>query len=72
MTNAPLPGVATSSKGLLLQESNLLMVSSDGFDSTTYTLIEDLEYDISKPPSPGHVTDAKPYRPNDMQKKVQK
>jgi len=72
MTKAPFPGVATSSKGLLQEESNFLTVcTSNGFDPDAYKLMESA-YDFSKSPSPGHVIDTKPYRPNNMQKMVQK
>jgi len=65
MTKAPMFGVATSSKGLFQEECNLPMVDrSDGFDLNAYKLKEESGYNFSKPPSPGYVIDAKPYRPN--------
>jgi len=73
MTKAAIPAVASSSKGLLQEESDLLTVCiSDEFDSDTYNLREDSGYDFSKPASPGHIVDANPYGPNDTQKRVQK
>jgi len=73
MTKAPLPRVATSSKGFLREESDLLTVhTSDGFDSDAYKLIEESSYHFSKRPSPGHVINAKPYGPIDTQKMVKK
>jgi len=72
-TKAPLPSVASSSKGLLQEESDLPMVcTSDGFNSDAYKLMEESGYDFSKPPSLGHIIDAKPYGLNDKQKMVQK
>ena len=69
MIKAHLSGVATSSKGLLQEERDLpTMRTSDGFDLDAYKLIEESGYNSSKPPSPRHVTDAKPYGPNDMKK----
>ena len=66
MTKAPLPGVATSSKGLLQEESELLMVcTSDGFDLDAYKLIDESGYDLTKPLSLGHVIEANPYGFND-------
>jgi len=60
MANAPFPSVATSSKGLLQEESHLLMVyTSDWFDPDAYTLMEELGYDFNKSPSPRHVINAK-------------
>jgi len=42
MTKAPFLGVATSSKGLLQEESNLLTVhTSDGLDPDIYKLMEE-------------------------------
>ena len=65
MTKTPCFGVATSSKGLLQEESNLLMVhTSDGFDLNAYKLMKESRYDFSKPSSPGYVIDAKRYGPN--------
>jgi len=73
MTKAPFPGVVSSSKGLLQEESNLpTLCTSYGFDSNTYKLMEESGYDFNKPPSSRHVIDAKPYRLNDTQKMVQK
>ena len=69
MTKAPLPGVATSSKGLLQEESDLpRMSTSDGFDSNAYEQMKKLEYEFSKPPSQRYIIDAKPYGPNDKEK----
>jgi len=52
MTKAPFLGVVTSSKDLLEEESNLLMVhTSDEFDPDTYKLMEESGYNFSKPPS---------------------
>jgi len=66
MIKAPCPGVATSSKGLLRDESDLLIVRiSDSFDSEAYKLIEESRYHFSKPPSPRNVIDTKPYGLND-------
>jgi len=63
MTKAPFSGVATSSNGLLQEESNLPMVhTSDGFDPNAYKLMEESRYDFSKLASLGHVIDAKAYR----------
>ena len=62
MTKARLPGVITSSEGLLQKESDLPMVcTSDGFNLDACKLIEESGYDFNKPPSLGHVIDAKPY-----------
>jgi len=73
LTKAPLPGFITSSKGLLQEESNLpSMRTSDGFNLNGYKLMEKSGYDFSKPPSPGHVIEAKPYVLNDMQKMMQR
>jgi len=73
MTKAPIPGVATSSKGLLQEESTLPMVHrSDEFDPDTYKLIEESRYDFSKLPSLGNFINTKPYGPSDAQKIVQK
>jgi len=67
MTKAPLPGITTSSKGLLQEESDLPTVcTSDRFYSEAYELMEESGYNFSKPPSPGHIIDAKPYEPNDI------
>jgi len=63
MTKTPLPGVVTSSKSLLQEESDLLIVCiSDRFDHA-YKLMEELRYNFSKLLSPGHVIDAKLYGP---------
>jgi len=68
MTKKALPGAVTSSKGLLQEESDLPTVhTSDGFDPNTYKLIKKSRYDFIKPPSMGHVIEAKCYGPNDMQ-----
>ena len=73
ITKAHFLSVATSSKGLLQEESNLPMVhTSDGFDLDAYKLMEELRYNFNKQPSPGHVIDIKPYGPNDVKKMVQK
>jgi len=73
MTKAPFLVVVTSFKGLFQEESNLPIVhTSDGFDSDAYKLMEELGYNFSKLPSPGHVIDEKPCGPNDAQKMVQK
>jgi len=59
MTKAPLPGVATSFKGLLKEESDLPIVhTSDGFDLDAYTLMEEPEFNFSKLPSPRYDIDA--------------
>jgi len=69
MTKAHLLGVATSSKGLVQEESNPLMVrTSDGFNLNIYKLMEKSGYDFSKQPSLGYIIEAKPYRPKDTQK----
>jgi len=69
MMKAPFHGVATSSKGLLQEESNLPMVHiSDVFDPKAYKLMEESRYDFNKSPSPKHVIGAKPYGPNDVEK----
>ena len=71
MTKVPLPSVKTSSKGLFQEESDLLTVRrSDAFDPDAYKLMEESGYGFNKPSSPGHVIDAKPYGPNDVQKMV--
>ena len=72
MTKAPFLGVPTSFKGFLYEESNLPTVhTSDGFDSDAYKLMDESRYNFSKPPSPRHIIDAKPYGPNDTQKMVE-
>jgi len=48
------------------------MCTSDGFDPNTYKLMEELGYDFSKPPSPGHVIYARPRGGNDTKKIEQK
>ena len=59
MTKAHVPGVATSFKGLLKEESDLPIVhTSDGFDLDAYTLMEEPEYNFSKLPSPRYDIDA--------------
>ena len=71
MTKAPLLGVATSSKGLFQEESNLpTMRISNGFDPKASKLMEESGYDFSKSPSQGHIIDAKPYGPNEVHKIV--
>jgi len=73
MTKAPLPGVTTSSKGLLQEQTNLPTVcTTDGFDPNTYMLMEESGYDFFKPSSSGHVIDTKPYGHNDTKKMVQR
>jgi len=42
--------------------------TSDGFDSNAYKMMEKFGYNFSKPPSLGHVIEAKPYGPNNTQK----
>jgi len=44
----------------------------DGHDPDAYKLMDELGYNFSKPPSPGNVINANPYRSNDAQKIVQK
>jgi len=73
MTKTPFSSVATSSKGLLQEESNLSMVhTSDGFDQDAYKLMEESGYDFSKLSSPGYVIDVKSYGPNGAENMVQK
>jgi len=73
ITKAPPSSAVTFSKGFLQEESDLPMVcTSDIFDSNASKLMEESGYKFSKPPSPGHVMDAKPCGPNDAQKMVQK
>ena len=72
MTKAPFLSVATSSKGLLQEETNMPTVhTSNGFDSDAYKLMDELGYNFSKLPSLGHIIDAKPYGSNDVRKIVQ-
>ena len=62
ITKVLLPGVTTSSKGLLQEENDLLMVqTSDGSDPDTNKLMEKSIYDFSKPLSLGHIIKTKPY-----------
>jgi len=59
MTKGPFHSVVTSSKGLLEEENNLLMVhTSVGFDLDTYKLMEESGYDFSEPLYPGHIINA--------------
>jgi len=49
-TKTPLPDVATSSKGLLQEESDLqTMCTSNEFDPNAYKPMEESGYDFSKP-----------------------
>jgi len=69
MTKAPLLSVASSSKGSLQKESDLLtMRRSGGFDPDVYNLMEELGYDFTKPLSLGQVIKANPYVSNDTEK----
>ena len=66
-------GFVTSSKGLLQEENEEPKVrTSDGFDLNAYKLIEKSSYNFSKPPSVGHVIEAKPYGLNDKQEMIQR
>ena len=73
MTKAPLPGITTSSRGLLREENNLLTAhTTDGFDPDPYKLMEELRYNFPKLLSLGQVIEAKPYGANDTQKMIRR
>ena len=73
MATTPLPGFVASSKFLLQEESGLPRVRiSDGFDPSAYKLMKKYNYDFSKPPPLGNVSEVSPYGLNDTQKRMQR